>query len=230
MVVAKKSKRLYSCVANYCKNNSVNYKGTFFKFPSNVNRTKQWISVCGFNTDINIQNKRICDIHFTSEMFRNTIRPLLNNKAIPIIFPSDINTSFTTNNIGIPDTTSTGVINDHKTIVDQDKPICGNNELIMPKESDISFDNSVSNEVDMQLLNARKATLLEQFLSIMNSIDTEEELEVIEKFIESLQSKLDAMRRGECVSDEEEKCPMDLEVVLVKEEPLDRENEDFRSI
>ncbi|KRT85271.1 hypothetical protein AMK59_1375, partial [Oryctes borbonicus] len=82
----------YMCAAPNCKNTYRNSTLSFFRFPKDPERAKEWVLACGrteFLKELNSlhYSSRICGAHFDSSMFLNSIGNRLQSDAIPSIFP-----------------------------------------------------------------------------------------------------------------------------------------------
>nr|XP_023030457.1 zinc finger protein 681-like [Leptinotarsa decemlineata]XP_023030458.1 zinc finger protein 681-like [Leptinotarsa decemlineata]XP_023030459.1 zinc finger protein 681-like [Leptinotarsa decemlineata]XP_023030460.1 zinc finger protein 681-like [Leptinotarsa decemlineata]XP_023030461.1 zinc finger protein 681-like [Leptinotarsa decemlineata] len=84
------------CAAKNCSNTSNSTKKhTFFKFPTDLERAKQWLEICKNEVQqtklnqicSNYNHFAICDVHFELCMFNNLMKNRLVSGAVPTILP-----------------------------------------------------------------------------------------------------------------------------------------------
>ncbi|XP_050497852.1 52 kDa repressor of the inhibitor of the protein kinase-like isoform X2 [Diabrotica virgifera virgifera] len=75
-----------------CKNNSKNCNYSFFRFPKDADRARNWAMLCQredlINKKTNLNLNRLCSVHFENTMFSNETRNRLCKNAVPSLFPS----------------------------------------------------------------------------------------------------------------------------------------------
>ncbi|KAK4886413.1 hypothetical protein RN001_002684 [Aquatica leii] len=81
------------CAAPNCSNNSrTNTDFSFFRFPKDHNRAKEWVISCRREDLINktssylYANCKICSVHFEEQMFLNFLKNRLKPGAVPTLF------------------------------------------------------------------------------------------------------------------------------------------------
>lgn len=83
------------CVYKHCVNNIKEKKCSFFRFPSDINRVKQWQKLCGNMTlalmDPESLNKyRICEKHFlVNDIINYATRKVLKKSSNPIPYQEE---------------------------------------------------------------------------------------------------------------------------------------------
>lgn len=83
------------CVYKHCINNIKDKKYSFFRFPTDIDRVKQWQKLCG-NISLALMepeslNKfRICEKHFLqSDIITYATRKVLKKTALPIPYQEE---------------------------------------------------------------------------------------------------------------------------------------------
>ncbi|GJQ73685.1 hypothetical protein Trydic_g14023 [Trypoxylus dichotomus] len=76
------------CSVKSCKNSYYQYPSLhFFRYPKDEERAKTWVLFANPNLiQNNLQNYRICSIHFEGRMFTNYLQDRLLPSAVPTIF------------------------------------------------------------------------------------------------------------------------------------------------
>ncbi|XP_050515681.1 52 kDa repressor of the inhibitor of the protein kinase-like [Diabrotica virgifera virgifera] len=79
------------CSAKMCTNNSKNCNYSFFRFPKEADRARNWAMLCqreDLLKKTNLNLNRLCSVHFENTMFSNKTRNRLCKNAVPRLFPS----------------------------------------------------------------------------------------------------------------------------------------------
>ncbi|KAJ8919536.1 hypothetical protein NQ315_002157 [Exocentrus adspersus] len=140
------------CSYRNCKNKSYNSANRMYRFPTDVERAKSWLTACDRLDLLDLvgslhKGYRICEAHFPPRMFKKGKKQLLRRDAVPINFvPNSVPTS-SSSTIIIPEVPTTSIL--RKLL--EPSSSCGDNSLIkteliefetIPVDSPTTGDNS----------------------------------------------------------------------------------------